>query len=100
MFQRQHEKMEKIISVHDAKRNRNVLKDHEGLPRSPHLANNSRETAYAQGFSWAFSALPPTMRLLVLIVHILVSKIDCATLNPTAGQLVNCSLERPIGELC
>lgn len=59
MFQRQHEKMEKIISEHDAKRNQNVLKDHKVLPGFPHLANNSRETAYARGFPWAFSAFPP-----------------------------------------
>lgn len=54
MFQRQHEKMEKIISEHDAKRNQNVLKDHKVLPGSPHLANNSGETTYAHGFPWIF----------------------------------------------
>lgn len=59
MFQRQHEKLEKIISEHDAKRNQNVLKDHKALPGSPHLTNESGEATYAHGFPWLYSVFPP-----------------------------------------
>jgi hypothetical protein len=62
MLQRQHEKMEKIISEYDAKRSQNVLRDHNVLPGSPHLANNSREAAYTQDFPWAYSAFLPAFK--------------------------------------